>query len=197
NAAGLVLFAPRPQVVAPAPTFVEAVLGSPNSGPTLQSMSDARVLLARLVGEGVAVPLNLMGAHGTPGDTPDFVASAAVFSYVFTLRGDKAWKQPPATSGPVKVSNLALATYEAISSKGPMSAYDLATQLGKEVTEAACLRALNELWTHLRVIPITQHDGRTTVWELTSSRFGKQIKAGTNAGLPSAVSALVSLYLGQ
>jgi hypothetical protein len=197
NAAGLVLFSPRPQIVAPVPTFVEAVLGAPSSEPTLQQLTEARGLLARLVAEGVAIPLNLMGAHGTPGDTPDFVASAAVFSYIFTLRGDKAWKQPPATSGAVKVSNLALATFEAISSKGPMSAYDLATQLGKEVTEAACVRALNELWTHLRVIPVLQTDGRATVWELTSARFSKQIKAGTNAGLPSAVSALISLYLGQ
>ena len=35
----------------------------------------------------------------------------AVFSYVFTLRGDKAWKQPPATSGPFKVSPLALVLF--------------------------------------------------------------------------------------
>ena len=197
NAAGLVLFAPRPQVVAPAPTFVEAVLGVANSEPTLQSTTDARGLLARLVAEGVAVPLNLMGTHGTPADTPDFVASAAVFSYIFTLRGDKAWKQPPATSGPVKVSNLALATYQALSSNGPMSAYDLATQLGKEVTETACLRAVNELWTQLRVLPLIQPDGRATVWELTSARFTKQVKSGANAGQPTALSALLSLYLGQ
>jgi 23S rRNA pseudouridine2605 synthase len=197
NAAGFVLFTPRPQIVAPAPSLIEAVLGAPSPEPTLDQIAEASGLLARLVAEGVALPLNLMGAHGTPGDTPDFVVSAAVFSYVFTLRGDKGWKQPPATSGPVKVSNLALATYEAISSKGPMSAYDLATQLGKEVTEAACLRAVNELWTHLRVFPVTQRDGRATVWELTSTRFSKQIKAGTNAGLPTAVSALISLYLGQ
>lgn len=197
NTAGLVLFAPRPQIVAPAPTFVEAVLGQPNGEPTLEQLAAARRLLGQLVAEGAAVPLSLMGAHGTHGDTPDFVASAAVFSYVFTLRGDKAWKQPPATSGAVKVSNLALAAYEAISGNGRTSGYDLATHLGKEVTEAACLRALNELWTHLRVIPLIQADGLPTVWELTSARFSKQIKAGSNAGIPSAISALISLYLGQ
>ena len=197
NAAGLVLFAPRPQVVAPAPTFVEAVLGAPNQEPTLQMVGEARNLLARLVAEGVALPLNLMGTHGVAGDTPDFVVSAAVFSYVFTLRGDKAWKQPPGNSGPNKVSNLALAAYQTLSSSGPMSAYDLATQLGKEVTETACLRALNELWTHLRVTPLIQTDDRATLWELISSRFTKQIKAGANAGQPTALSALISLYLGQ
>lgn len=197
NAAGIVLFAPRPQIVAPAPTLVEAVLGAPNGEPTLQSIGEARTLLGRLVAEGVALPLNLMGTHGSPGDAPDFVVSAAVFSYIFTLRGDKAWKQPPANSGPSKVSNLALAAYEVLSSNGPISAYDLATQLGKEVTETACLRALNELWTHLRVLPLIQPDGKATLWELTSARFTKQIKAGANAGQPTALSALISLYLGQ
>jgi hypothetical protein len=137
NAAGLVLFVPRPQIVAPAPSLVEAVLGGPTATPTIEQTAEARSLLARLVGEGLAVPLNLLGAGagtvhaGAPGDTPDFVASSAVFSYVFTLRGDKAWKQPPATSGAFKVSPLALATHEALARRGPLSAYDLTTEVGK------------------------------------------------------------------
>ncbi len=52
---------------------------------------------------GLALPLNLLGV---PGDSPDFVVSAQVFSFVFTMRGDKAWKQPPSTTGAVKVSPL-------------------------------------------------------------------------------------------
>ncbi len=209
NAAGLVLFAPRPQIVAPAPSLVEAVLGEANASPTLEQIGQARGLLARLVAEGLAAPLNLLGISGPGlaggiGETPDFVCSAAVFSYVFTLRGDKAWKQPPVTSGALKVSPLALAAYEALTRRGTLSAYDLATELGKEVTEAAVLRALGELWTHLRVLPVTDptNDGHTgerrpAVWELASARFTKQIKAGANAGQPTALSALISLYLGQ
>jgi len=198
NAAGLVLFTPRPQIASPAPSLVEAVLGASNPSPTIEQSAEARSLLARLIAEGLAVPLNLLGAvNGVVGETPDFVASAAVFSYVFTLRGDKAWKQPPATTGAVKVSNLALATHEALTRRGPLTAYDLTTELGKEVTEAAVLRALGELWTHLRVLPLPQPDGRPTIWELSGTRFIKQIKAGVNAGQPSALSALISLYLGQ
>ena len=118
NAAGLVLFTPRPQIASPAPSLVEAVLGAPNPSPTIEQSAEARSLLARLIAEGLAVPLNLLGAvNGVIGETPDFVASAAVFSYVFTLRGDKAWKQPPATTGAVKVSNLALATICKLDSK--------------------------------------------------------------------------------
>ena len=203
NTAGLVLFAPRPQIASPAPSLVEAVLGAPNPNPTVEQIAEARSLLGRMVAEGLAVPLNLLGpGAGTvhaaaPGDTPDFVASTAVFSYVFTLRGDKAWKQPPATTGALKVSQLALATHEALSRRGPLTAYDLMSEVGKEVTEAAVLRALAELWTHLRALPLAQPDGAPALWELTSTRFTKQIKAGANAGQPSALSALISLYLGQ
>ena len=194
NVAGLVLFTPRAQQLpSPAPSFVEAVLGTPNAEPTLADTEQARSLLARLIAEGIAVPLNLLG---TPGETPDFIVSAPVFSYIFTLRGDKAWKQPPVTSGAVKVSPLAAATYEVLTRRPMLSAYDLATELGKEVTETAVLRSLNELWSHLRVLPIAQ-EGAATLWELASARFTKQIKAGANAGQPSALSALISLYLGN
>ncbi len=195
NVAGLVLFTPRTQQIpSPAPSFVEAVLGAPAPEPTLADTDQARTLLARLIAEGIAVPLNLLG---TPGEQPDFVVSAPVFSYIFTLRGDKAWKQPPATSGAVKVSPLALATHEILAKRPMLSAYDLATELGKEITESAVLRALNELWAHLRVLPIPQPDGAATLWELTSARFTKAIKAGANAGQPSALSAVISLYLGS
>jgi hypothetical protein len=203
NAAGLVLFTPRPQIVSPAPSLVEAVLGEPNSNPTLEQLATAKSLLGRLIAEGLAVPLNLLGAGpgtvhaGAPGDTPDFVASTAVFSYVFTLRGDKAWKQSPAATGPLKVSQLALATCEALTRRGPLTAFEAAAEVGKEVTEAAVLRALAELWAHLRVLPLPQPDGLPSLWELSSARFTKQIKAGANAGQPSALSALISLYLGQ
>ena len=96
------------------------------------------------------------------------MASAAVFSYIFTLRGNKAWKQMPVTAGAVKVSPLALAAYEMLVGEGDAVRVRLATQLGKEVTEGAVLRALTELWSQLRVMPVPQQDGRATLWELTT-----------------------------
>ncbi len=198
SSCGLVLFAPRPQhIPSPAPSFVEATLGSNNGAPTLAESAEARTLLARLIAEGSAVPLNLLGAPSTTPDSPDFIASAATFPYIFTLRGDKAWKQPPSTSGASKVSPLALNTYTLLLENGPTTAYDLVTQLGKEVTEAAVLRSLNELWQHLRVLPVPQADGGATLWETVANRFTKQLKSGANAGQPTALSALISLYLSQ
>ncbi len=204
NASGLVFFTPRAaQLPAPAPSFVEATLGVPNAAPTLAEIEPSRSLLSRLILDGGAIPLNLLGnPTGVGTETPDFLVSPLAFPYIFTLRGDKAWKQPPTTSGATKVSPLALNTYTLLTERAKepipgLSAYNLATQLGKEVTETAVLRALTELWQHLRVLPVPQADGAPTLWELITTRFTKQIKAGANAGQPSALSALISLYLGQ
>jgi 23S rRNA pseudouridine2605 synthase len=195
NERGVVLFAPRAsQLQAPAPSLVEATLGMANAAPTMAETEIARGLVSRLVGEGLALPLNLLSV---PGDSPDFVVSAQVFSYIFTMRGDKAWKQPPSTSGAVKVSPLGLRVYEVLTERGPMSAGELAQELGREVTEAAILRSLSELWSQLRVLPLLSQGEGSTLWELTSRRFTKAIKAGANAGQPTALSALVSLYLSQ
>ncbi len=193
---GLVLFAPRAQQLgAPAASFIEATLGVANEAPSAADSATARSLAARLVAEGSALPLNLLGSAG---DQPDFLASAKVFSYVFTMRGDKAWKQPPSTHEGAKVSPLAVRVWEVLVEKGAMSAAELVSELGREVTETAILRALNELWSQLRVIPQVQQDtAQPTLWELTSKRFAKAIKAGTNAGQPTAMSALLSLYLSQ
>ena len=204
NSCGLVLFTARAaQIPAPAPTFVEVILGAPTPAPTLAETEQPRTLLSRLILDSGAIPLNLLGSPTGAGiETPDFLVSPLAFSYIFTLRGDKAWKQPPATTGATRVSPLALNTYTLLTERSKdhpagTSAYDLATQLGKEVTEAAVLRALTELWQRLRVLPVPQPDGAPTLWELTTTRFTKQIKAGANAGQPTALSALISLYLRQ
>lgn len=198
NRAGLLLFAAKPQFAGvPAPTFVEATLGAANANPSLSASGAARTLLARLVADGSAVPLNLLGLPATTAESPDFIVSAAAFPFIFTLRGDKAWKQPPSTSGAAKVSPLAANTYSLLVENGPKTAYALTGDLGKEVTEAAVLRALSELWQQLRVVPVPQSGGKPTLWEPITTRFTKQLKTGANAGQPTALSTFVSLFLGQ
>jgi hypothetical protein len=189
---GLVLFAPRPQIAAPAASLVEATLGHANPAPSLSETEVARHFVARLVQEGEALPLHLLGEAG---DAPDFVVSAQMFSYVFTLRGDKAWKLPPSATG--GLSPLGLKINEALLAKGELTAFELASELGREVTEAAILRSLVELWSQLRVIPVLQLANGSTKWEPAARRFTKAIKAGANAGQPTALSALISLYLTQ
>ena len=193
NEHGLLLFAPRP-LGAPAPSLVEATLGSAKPQTTAADAGIARGLAARLVAEGSAVPLNLLGG---PGDLPDFLVSASAFPFVFTLRGDKGWKRPPETSGAVKVTPLALRVYELLGERGAMTVAEIVSEAGREVTDSAISRSLNELWSLLRVIPTLQQGEGETSWELTTARFVKAVKAGANAGQPTALSALVSLYLGQ
>lgn len=196
---GLVLYTPRPQFSSiPAPSFAEVILGEAAPAPTLEQLEQPRALLARLIAEDSVVPLHLIGSPtGAGSEIPDFLASPALLPYIYTLRGDKTWKQPPVTSGAGKVSPLALASFKLITEKGRMTASELANELGNEVTEAAALRALTELWEHLRVLPVLQADGSATLWELVSTRYTKQIKSGVNAGLPTALSAFISLYLSQ
>ena len=192
---GLVLFAPRPlQLPSPAPSLVESTLGAASAGPTVEQVKAAMGVVGRLVADGTALPLNLMGVVG---ETPDFVVTAQVFSYIFTLRGDKAWKQPPATSGAVKVSPLGLKAFEVLTEHGSMTAAQIASEMGRETSETATLRVLTELWSQLRVIPLHQPNDAPVLWELTTQRFTKAIKAGSNAGQPTALSALISLYLAQ
>ena len=120
QSAGLVLFAPRgSQFPSPTPTLVEAVLGAPTPASSVADREPARSLLGRMVAEGTALPLNLLGASGTTPEEPDFVVSTAVFPYLFTLRGDKGWKQLPTSAGPFKVSPLAVNTYTVLSDSGP------------------------------------------------------------------------------
>ena len=188
--AGIVLFTPRPQQLpVPAPSFVAATR-SPDTADDL-ALQQALALLGRLITEGAAVPLNLLGGAT---DQPDFVCSPQAFSFVYTLRGDKGWKQPPQTSGAASVSPLAVNAFQELTQNGPRTAAQLADALGKEITAAAALRALAELWAQLRVIPVPQADN-TVQWELVSQRYTRQIKSGANAGQPTAISALLSLVL--
>jgi len=190
---GLVPYAPRPlQFPAPAPSLAEAALGSPTLEVSLAQLAPAHELLERLVASGAAIPLNLTG---TLGETPDFLVSPQALPFVFTLRGDKNWKQVPAATGSTTVSPLAVALHKVLVEQGPLPILDLVLHAGREVTEAAVLRALGELWSQLRVLPRPQQ-GAPTLWELTSARYTRQMKAGSNAGVPTALSALLSLYLG-
>lgn len=193
NRYGLVLFGPR-SLGAPAPSLVEATLGAAKSTVTPAEAEIARSLVGRLVAEGSALPLNLLGG---PGDVPDFIVSTAAFPFVFTLRGDKGWKRAPETSGAVKVTTLALHVFEVLTEKGALTVAEIVHEVGREINDSAVTRALSELWAMLRVIPSASGSGGTTRWELTSARFLKAVKAGANAGQPTALSALISLYLGQ
>src|ERR1700733_7961787 len=92
----LCLYLPRQaQLPAPAPSFVEACMGSRQATPGAAAIGQAQELLTRLIASGSVVALNLLGTVGEP---PDFLAHSEALPFVLALRGDADWKHAPQKS---------------------------------------------------------------------------------------------------
>ncbi|HLY41598.1 MAG TPA: hypothetical protein VKR52_10300 [Terracidiphilus sp.] len=145
----------------------------------------------RLEADGIAVRLNLLGQ---PGEQPDFVVAAWVLPYVYALRGDRDWRRNPQLTGSRAVSQLAVLAYKLLEA-GDLSIPQLKHALGREVSEAAVLRAITELWQQLRIIPVIAAPGQTAKWQLLRVRYQKAIAEGASTSQVTAISVLASIYL--
>jgi hypothetical protein len=172
---------------APAPSFVEAVAGETNPTPPPAAIQNALELATRLIAAEKATPLNLLGGVS---EQPDFLVSPEVLPYVFAMRGDRDWKRGPRD----KSSPLVVDSWKVLKREGALTVPELQEELGREVTEAAVLRSLSELWAALRVLPVYSA-GEDTAWELFESRHQKAMQIGGGMAQATALSALVSLYL--
>jgi len=189
---GLCLFLPRRQFApAIAPSFVEAVAGQRNATPDPKHIALAEELLIRLEKDGIAVRLNLLGQ---PGEQPDFVVAAWVLPYVYALRGDRDWRRSPQLTGSRQVSPLAIQAYKLLEA-GDANISSLKHTLGREVTDAAVLRAITELWQQLRIIPVIAGPEVPAKWQLLRIRFQKAIAEGASTSQVTAISVLASIYL--
>jgi hypothetical protein len=189
---GFCLFLPKRQYsISIAPSFVEAVAGQRNATPDPKHIALAEELLIRLELDGVAVRLNLLGQVG---EQPDFVVAAWVLPYVYALRGDRDWRRSPQLTGSRQVSQLAVQAYKQLE-QGETTVAKLAHALGREVTEAAVLRAITELWQQLRIIPVISAPGQPAEWQLLRTRFQKAIAEGASTSQVTAISVLASIYL--
>ncbi len=190
---GLCLFLPRRQFSSSiAPSFVEAVAGRQTSTPDPRHLAAAEELLVRLEADNVAVRLNLLGQ---PGELPDFVVAAWVLPYVYALRGDRDWRRSPQLTGSRAVSPLAIQAYKQLELGGDATLAELKHTLGREVSEAAVLRAITELWQQLRIIPVVSAPGKPAKWQLLRHRFQKAIAEGASTSQVTAISVLASIYL--
>ena len=112
----LCLYLPRrAQLPAPAPSFVEACMGSAQATPTAAAIEQAQGLLTRLIASGTVVALNLLGAVS---EQPDFLAHRQALPYVLCLRADPDWKHAPQKSSGHKVSPLVLELWKALDKDG-------------------------------------------------------------------------------
>ena len=184
---GLGLFLPRRnQFLTPAPSFAEACIGTPSDTPSPAEIDNARGLMIRLTESGTALPLNLLGGHT---EQPDFLASREAFPYIFTLRGGRNWKTPPPKATPLVVE-----IWKLLEPGASLEATEIQAALGRELTEAAVLRGLMDLWSGLRVMPVYTQDGPTR-WELTQARFADAMNAANKIAQTTGLSVLVSSYL--
>jgi hypothetical protein len=185
---GVSLFLPRKtQLQMPAPSFVEAALGESSATPPPAAIQNAFEMAMRLFATEKATPLNLLGAVS---EQPDFLVSPEALPYVYALRGDRDWKRGPRD----KSSPLVVESWKLLKREGALTASELQELLGREVTEAAVLRALSELWAAFRVLPVYAA-GEATAWELFESRHQKAMQMGSGMAQATALSALISLYL--
>src|ERR1017187_8021290 len=189
---GFCLFLPKRQYsISIAPSFVEAVAGERNANPDPKHIALAEELLVRLEADSIAVRLNLLGQVG---EQPDFVVAAWVLPYVYALRGDRDWRRNPQLTGSRQVSQLAVQTYKQLEA-GDATVAELKHALGREVTEAAVLRAITELWQQLRIIPVVSAPGKAAKWQLLRTRYQKAIAEGASTSQVTAISVLASIYL--
>lgn len=199
----LCLYLPRYQhLPVPAPSFVEAVAGSSNITPTPDEIAAAAHMLARLVASGAVIALNLFGAApgiGTSsfvGEHPDFLATPEALPYLYALQPERNPKRPPTTVGGARVSPLAAEAYALLEREGALTTIELRSRLGREVTEAAVLRALAELWHTMRVVPVPAENGPEGAhWELLSARHRRELNIGSTQSQGTALSILASFYL--
>ena len=190
----LCLYLPRQaQLPAPAPSFVEACMGSRQATPGAAAIEQAQQLLTRLIASGTVVPLNLLG---TVGEQPDFLAHREALPYVLALRADPDWKHAPQKSSGHKVSPLVLELWKVLDKEGALTAAEARETLGRELTEAAVLRALCELWQALRISPVLAEEaGQPARWEMLRVRHRAALETASTTSQVTALSLLVSMYL--
>jgi len=189
---GFCLFLPKRQFAqSVAPSFVEALSGQRDATPEPRLIAAAEEMLVRLENDGVVVRLNL---QGQPGEQPDFIVASWVLPYVYALRGDRDWRRSPQLTGSRQVSPLAIQAYKLLEA-GATNIASLRHTLGREVTDAAVLRAITELWQQLRIIPMIESPGKPADWQLLRVRFQKAIAEGASTSQVTAISVLASIYL--
>lgn len=177
------------------PTLIGAYAGQTDSLPDPKhAFADARSvpaseLMVRLLRERAAYE-----AAFSPGN--NLIMHAALFPFFYALVSDRNPKAPPrAKSQGLVVSPLAMTAFEAIQKNGPMSKSQLREAVGRELSGAALDRALNELWSILKITRVDYREGDGALWDVLYRWAPEPVKEGVNISAPEAISALVSKYL--
>ncbi len=186
------LYPQRPPVLAP--TFVGAFVGGEEKLPTSQTAfadpraREARHLMVRLLREKAAYEANVFGEN-------NFLVSASVFPYFYGLVGDRNPKQAPKATARSGYSPLAADTFQIINKHGPIPKQRLREMLGKEISESALDRSLDELWAKLRITRVDYNQEEGVFWDVLFRWSPDAVKEGMHVSVAEALTALVSKYL--
>ncbi|MBZ5629190.1 MAG: hypothetical protein LAO06_10040 [Acidobacteriia bacterium] len=186
------LYPTRPAVLAP--TFLGAYAGTDDDLPTVrQAFADPRAraateMMVRLLREKTAFEANVFGEAG-------FLVSAAVFPYLYGVVGDKNPRQMPTPGARSEYSPLARDVFEAIRAHGGVSKPRLRELLGGEPSAPALDRALNELWSRLRITRVDYTPEEGAKWDALYRWAPERVQRGLHMSQPEALSGLLSKYL--
>ncbi|PYP85071.1 MAG: hypothetical protein DMG65_21320 [Candidatus Angelobacter sp. Gp1-AA117] len=177
------------------PTFIGAYAGSAEGLPDgRHAFADPRTapateLMVRLLREHTAYEINFLPESS-------LLVSAEMFPFLYALVGDRNAKGAPKIKAQgARVSPLGLKVFEAIQNRGPLSKGQLRELVGREPTTAALDRALNELWSILKITRVNYSESEGAVWDLLYRWAPKVVKEGTELSLQEAISGLLGKYL--
>ncbi len=176
------------------PTFMGASVGSDENLPTWQHAfadprsKDATELMVRMLRQKYAYEANVFGET-------NFLVAASVFPFFYGLVGDRNPRQAIKPGSRSEYSALAAHTFEAIQKDGPLNKERLREKLGTELTDAALDRALNELWSKLRITRVDYIPDEGAYWDIMFRWSPDPVREGMNISMVEALTALISKYI--
>lgn len=177
------------------PTLIGAYAGSAVGLPDQKhafadpQAGQATELMVRLLRERAAYEANFGAGN-------NLVMDASLFPFFYALVSDRNPKAAPRTKNQgLVISPLAVNVFEAIQKGGPMSKGQLRETVGRELSLAAVDRALNELWSILKITRVDYRPGEGAFWDVLYRWAPEAVKEGIDISAPEAISALMSKYL--
>lgn len=177
------------------PTFMGAYTGSSQGIPDARhAFADPRTkpaieLMVRLLRERNAYEINFV-------PETSLLVSAELFPFFYALTGDRNPKAAPKMKAQgAKVSPLAIRIFEVLQKKGALSKGALRELIGGDPSNAALDRALNELWSILKITRVDYSEREGASWDLLYHWSPKAVKEGVALSLPEAISGLLGKYL--
>ncbi len=175
------------------PTFIGAHAGDDRNLPTSQhAFADPRAkeateLMVRLLRE--------RAAYEAPFGDNNLLVAAEVFPYFYGLVGDRNPRQVQKPGVRSEYSPLARDVFELIRRAAKISKQKLLESLGGAVSAAALDRALNELWSRLRIIRVDYKPDEGAFWDELFRWSPQAVRQGIELSVPESLSALISKYL--